>query len=118
MSSYRIALAWPGVDPGGEGLEVHVSLELVTSDECDGERVEMTESLMREVADMLRILAPSEVRFCAISPDKTSGDTREFPFTHHMVIEDAEWEGPRDWCVTLDECEDGDIVKPDAGQRP
>lgn len=111
MNSYTIALAWPGINRGAEGIEVCGVLELVTSDECDGERVEMTEAEMRHTAEALRALAPRHVRFCAISPDKTSGATRNFPFTHWMVIDDEEWEGPRDWCITLVEDEDGEWAR-------
>jgi hypothetical protein len=116
MTVYRIELAWPAEDRGNDGIAVSTALELVTSDQFDGERLEMTESEMRGVADMLRILEPKDICLRAIGPDKKSGDTRDFPFTHHMVIEDQDWLGQRHWVVTLVEDEAGSIVRPHEAQ--
>ena len=111
MRTYRIDLAWPAVDRGDQGIEMAVAHELVTRDGLDGEHIEMTERHMRLLAQTLRLFLPRDVRFYAVGPDKTSGDTRDFPFTHHMVIDDDEWQEPRDWAVTLVEDEDGDITR-------
>ncbi len=71
----------------------------------DGHDVEMTESRMRENADYLRAARPRDVRVNSVEVDKTSPE-RPFPFTHVMMILADEWQGPRDWLVTVDDSHD------------
>jgi hypothetical protein len=101
---WRIEAAWPARYYGEKGLfGAPSTVQLVTMDEHDGERYARTARHMREAAQLLmsELSVGSVARFCAISPDKTSGDTRPFPFTHHMVVDEQDWNGPRDWLVVL-----------------
>ena len=104
MMRWRIEAAWPARYYAERELFGTLgAVRLATMDERDGERYARTTAHMREAAQMLMSELPvgSVARFCAISPDKTSGDTRPFSFTHHMVVDKQGWYGPRDWLVVL-----------------
>lgn len=103
-----VILAWPAELSGDDGIEVPTVIELVTSDELDGEVVRMTDETMRKQAGVLSAeLEGFDVSFCAIHPDMTRAGDGPWPFTHLMRIDDDAWDGPRYWAVVLADTEEG-----------
>jgi hypothetical protein len=107
VTMWYIAAAWPARYDAQRGEYCTLgALQLCREDGCL-ECLERTEAHLRDAAQMLvdRMPRGCLARFCAISPDKTTGDLRPFPFTHHMVIDDQGWTWPREWFVALVEGE-------------